>query len=75
MDQDINQLSNRLKGLTPDRFNVEFDYFEKVKLILFLTNSMHDTKSFKEYLTERLGERNTFTKEKQENYASIKEYE
>lgn len=36
---------------------------------------MHDTKSFKEYLTERLGERNTFTKEKQENYASIKEYE
>lgn len=68
-------VSAKLKSASPVSFTSSLTYLEKVKLLLFLINTTHDLVAFRSFLTERVQERTQLTKEKNEIYVQIKEYE
>lgn len=73
--QEIKDIAERLQSATPQTFNKVLDYYEKVKILLFLCNSCHDLNAFREYISARLKEKSKHSREKQETYTEIRKLE
>ena len=73
--EQVRMIANILRGATPKTFNTLLTYEEKVKILLFLCNSCHDFQVFREYISNRLKEKNKYSKEKQDTYTEIRKLE
>lgn len=74
-DKEVVEISQKLDSATPKTFNTILNYHEKVKILLHLINSCHDLNAFREYISNRLKEKNKYSREKQETYNEIRQQE
>ena len=74
-DKETLEIALKLDSATPKTFNTILNYEEKVKILLYLCNSCHDLNVFREYISDRLKEKNKYSREKQETYNEIRKQE
>ena len=72
-DKNLAVIAKKLQRATPKTFNKILTYEEKITILLFLCNYCHELPCFREYIMERLKEKNKYSKEKQETYNEIRE--
>ena len=68
----MTNICEKLSGCRPEMYNSAFSYDEKVELLTFLVDSIHDLDSFRNFLNVRLEEKSVFNKQKMDAYAEIK---
>lgn len=57
-DKEEATIAKKLSSATPKTFNKILTFEEKIKILLYLCNSCHDLSAFREYISERLKEKN-----------------
>ena len=72
MEPELQPLAHRLACVLPDNFSREFSYEEKLALLRYLVFSAYDMPSFRDFMKERLNEKNGLSRQKQETYVLIK---
>ena len=83
IDQDIlqdekMQISDLLKKvgtLSPKEYTWELTYKEKLDLLLYLVDTIHDMDSFRQHLNRRLEDKSKIFKQKNDIHAEIKKLE
>ena len=58
----ISELLKKVGSCTPQSFTWTLTYKEKIDLLLFVVDRMHDLVSFREFLNKRLDEKTTLFK-------------
>jgi hypothetical protein len=58
----IGDLLKRVGGITPQAYTWSLTYKEKVDLIMFLVDRMHDLDSFRVFLNKRLDDKSSLFK-------------
>jgi hypothetical protein len=56
------ELIRRLGALTPQAYTWSFTYKEKVDLLMFFVDTIHDLDSFRSYLAKRLDDKSALFK-------------
>lgn len=68
----IADLLRKVGALTPQAYTWSLTYKEKVDLLLFLVDQMHDLDSFRQFLNKRLDDKSALFKQKNDLHAAIK---
>lgn len=58
----MNELFRRVGALTPQSYSYSLSYREKVDLLLFLVDNIHDLDSFRQFLNRRLEDKSQLFK-------------
>jgi hypothetical protein len=66
------KISEKLSGCRPETYSSTLTYDDKVELLTFLIDSIHDLDTFRSFLNTRLEEKSTYNKQKMDMYAEIK---
>jgi len=74
-DAQVSSLVDRLVGCVPSSFSSAFNFDEKLELLQFLVDAVHDLSNFRAFLNSRIDEKSGFNKQKLEVYAEIKQLE
>jgi hypothetical protein len=75
LDPYIAQLLKRVGALTPSTYTYFLTYKEKVDLLLYLVDAIHDLDKFRQFLNKRLEEKSTLFKQKTDLHSEIKKIE
>ena len=75
LDPYIAQLLKRVGALTPSTYTYFLTYKEKVDLLLYLVDAIHDLEKFRQFLNKRLEEKSTLFKQKTDLHSEIKKIE
>ena len=59
----------------PETYSVALSYEEKVELLCFLIDHVHELDEFRVFLNSRLEEKSSYNKQKMDIYAEIKQLE
>jgi len=68
----IADLLRKVGALTPQAYTWSLTYKEKVDVLLFLVDTMHDLDSFRQFLNKRLDDKSSLFKQKNDLHAVIK---
>ena len=68
----MSKICEKLSECRPETYNHIFTYDEKVELLTFLVDSIHDLDTFRNFLNTRLEEKSVYNKQKMDTYAEIK---
>lgn len=62
LDPHIQELLRKLGSLSPSEYTWKMNYREKVDILLFLVDLIHDLDKFRQFLNKRLEEKSTLFK-------------
>ena len=65
----ISELLKKVGSCTPQSFTWTLTYREKIDLLLFMVDRMHDLDSFRQFLNKRLDEKSSLFKQKNDIHA------
>ena len=68
----IGDLLRKVGAITPQQYTSQLTYREKVDLMMFLVDRMHDLDSFRVFLNKRLEDKSSLFKQKNDLHAAIK---
>ena len=68
----IGDLLRKVGSITPQQYTWSLTYREKVDLMMFLVDRMHDLDSFRVFLNKRLEDKSSLFKQKNDLHAIIK---
>ena len=71
----ISDLLKKVGGLSPQEYTWNLTYKEKIDLLLFLVDTVHDLDSFRQFLNKRLDDKSALFKQKNDIHAEIKKIE
>ena len=71
----FHDLLKRVGAMTPKDYTWSLSYKEKVDLLLYLVDTVHDLDSFRQFLNRRLEEKSKLFKQKNDIHAEIKKIE
>lgn len=75
LDQQMQEICDKLCSCTPEKYNSLFTYEEKSILLETLIDGIHDLDDFRNFLNQRVEEKSSYNKQKIEIYAEIKQLE
>ena len=71
----MSELFRKLGSLTPQSYAWSLTYKEKVDILMFLVDCIHDLDSFRQFLNKRLEDKSQLFKQKNDHHAEIKKLE
>lgn len=71
----MTRICDKLAGCRPETYGVALTYEEKVELLCFLIDNVHELDEFRSFLNSRLEEKSSYNKQKMDIYAEIKQLE
>ena len=71
----IFDILKKVGGLTPQSYTWSLTYREKVDLLLFLVDTVHDLDTFRQFLNKRLDDKSALFKQKNDLHTEIKKLE
>lgn len=75
LDPYIHDLLRKVGTLSPQQYTSALTYKEKVDLILYLVDLIHDLDRFRQFLNKRLEDKSSLFKQKNDLHAEIKKIE
>ena len=75
MDPYIADLLRRVGALTPQAYTSSLTYKEKIDMLLYLVDLIHDLDRFRQFLNKRLEDKSQIFKAKNDLHAEIKKIE
>ena len=66
------KITDKLSGCRPETYATKLTYDDKVELLAFLIDSVHDLDEFRQFLNQRLEEKSSYNKQKMDIYVEIK---
>lgn len=75
LDPYIYDLLRKVGALTPQNYTYKLSFKEKVDLLLYLVDSIHDLDKFRQFLNRRLEDKSSLFKQKNDLHADIKKIE
>jgi len=72
LDDDMAKITDKLSGCRPETYATKLTYDDKVELLAFLIDSVHDLDEFRQFLNQRLEEKSSYNKQKMDIYVEIK---
>jgi len=71
----MSELFRKLGAQTPQSYAQALTYKEKLDILMFLVDSIHDLDSFRQFLNKRLEDKSQLFKQKNDLHAEIKKLE
>ena len=71
----ISELLKKVGSLSPNEYTWSLTYKEKLDLLLYLVDTIHDMDSFRQHLNKRLEDKSKIFKQKNDIHAEIKKIE
>lgn len=75
LDAQMKVIYDKLASCRPENYNALFTYDEKIELLSFLVDCVHDIDEFRVFLNSRIEEKSSYNKQKMDIYAEIKQLE
>jgi hypothetical protein len=75
LDPYVSELLRTVGSLTPEQYSYELSYKEKVDVLLYLVDLVHDLDRFRQFLNRRLEDKSQLFKQKNDLHAEIKKIE
>lgn len=75
LDTVMTGVFGKLSACRPETYNSLLTYDEKVELLSFLVDCVHDIDDFRSFLNTRIEEKSAYNKQKMDIYAEIKQLE
>ena len=75
LDPLMKVIYDKLSECRVENYNTLFSYDEKVELLSFLVDCIHDLDDFRTFLNSRIEEKSSYNKQKMDIYAEIKQLE
>lgn len=71
----MNHICDKLAGCRSETYGTSLTYDDKIELLSFLIDNVHELDEFRSFLNSRLEEKSSYNKQKMDIYAEIKQLE